>query len=438
MWNSKKQSILEQMKSPDFITQLDNTKKEVLQDTWKRKGNADAYNATSLPRINMWNMNENVVSVNNNSTNTTPTTNPVNTQPINTTNMTKGDNTPRLAVTEIIGNNYGGDQNAYYRDLRKAGYRGKNDIGQMQTFHSAIKPEDVDNYMKSVKPNNKAIQIWKDKYASKYGKIDMSKMSPEDRIEAYRDYKWDYRAPVVGETQSPFTPKEKVKPTDTPIKFPSKITGEADKTKGSFNMPQFFPMGVPVVGGEEAAARFELPNTQAPFRRMSAQPQINEINRNTRAGLSLLGNTPTDVSNIANLLAQANSQGQQAIGNVNMQNAQHQMNVDQFNSQLDRQRAIAQMQEDVRFTENIAKRKGLMQTEANMNKAAFNQSGMNMFTELRDKNYADKIYSPDAWANHQFNFDPNKFELVPKKDDKDKKAKYGGKIKSKLTKKSSK
>ena len=254
---------------------------------------------------------------------------------------------------------------------------------------------------------------------------------------AYIDSQLDYRKV---DYITPQNIKGKQKPTvvgDDP-KLQSKITGEADKTKGSFNMPQFFPMGIPVVGGEEAAARFELPNTQAPFRRMSAQPQINEINRNTDAGLRLLGNTPTDVSNIANLLAQANIQGQQAIGNVNMQNAQNQMNVDQFNSQLDRQRAIAQMQEDVRFTENIAKRKGLMQTEANMNKAAFNQSGMNMFTELRDKNYADKIYSPNAWENYKFNFDPMTGKELKKEDEKKKEAKYGGKIKAKLTKKSSK
>ena len=66
LWNSKKQSILEQMKSPDFITQLDNAKKEVLQDTWKRKGNPEAFTKTALPRINMWNTNEDVININNN------------------------------------------------------------------------------------------------------------------------------------------------------------------------------------------------------------------------------------------------------------------------------------------------------------------------------------------------------------------------------------
>lgn len=228
-----------------------------------------------------------------------------------------------------------------------------------------------------------------------------------------------------------FTSKSKTPLKDDEIKLQSRIKNKTDKTASDLNIPQFFPMGLPVIGGEEAAARFQIPDRNVPFRRISPQQQLNEINRNTRAGLSLLGNTPTDVSNISNLLTQANMQGQQAINTTNQQNIQNQMNIDQINTQLSRQRDLAQLQEDVRFTENIAKRKGLMQTEANMNKAAYNQNWMNVLKEQRDKDFVEKIYPSKAWENVNFQmYDPTKYTLTPKEEKKEVK-KYGGKIKLK-------
>ena len=246
----------------------------------------------------------------------------------------------------------------------------------------------------------------------------------------YVDRSADPNQPITYYKQK-FISKSKTPLKDDEIKLQSRMEGKTDKTDLDLNIPQFFPMGLPVIGGEEAAARFQIPDRNVPFRRISPQQQLNEINRNTRAGLSLLGNTPTDASNISNLLTQANMQGQQAINTTNQQNIQNQMNIDQINTQLSRQRDLAQLQEDVRFTENIAKRKGLMQTEANMNKAAYNQNWMNVLKEQRDKDFVEKIYPSKAWENVNFQmYDPTKYTLTPKEEKKEVK-KYGGKIKLK-------
>lgn len=216
-------------------------------------------------------------------------------------------------------------------------------------------------------------------------------------------------------------------PISSPIPNLDKLTYQGKNNKESFNFPAVFPIGIPKIEGEDPAAKFEVPDRQIPFRRISPQHQLNEINRNTRAGLSLLGNTPTDVSNIANLLTQANSQGQQVINNTNQQNIQNQMNIDQMNTQFSRQRDLSQIQEDVRFTDNIAKRRAAIQAASDLNEAAYNQNWMNLAMEQRDKDFVNTIYNPNDFTNYNFGFTP------PTTPSKAKKKSLGGKLK--LTKK---
>jgi hypothetical protein len=255
----------------------------------------------------------------------------------------------------------------------------------------------------------------------------------------FMDSKLEARHLLPLNETSNFKSKQKTLPTDSEINLQSKLNQPINKTKSDFNMPQVLPLPFGNVYGEEAAARFEIPNEQVPFRRISPQAQLNEINRNTRAGLSLLGNTPTDVSNISNLLTQANTQGQQAINATNLTNTQNQMNVDSTNAQLNRQKALSQLQEDVRFTDNIARRKGVVQQQQLLDNNQSREDFADMLTEQRYMNFAEKIYPSNAWKDNNFNiYDRTKFTLTPKEEDKKKDGKkYGGKIKiSKKSKKS--
>lgn len=251
---------------------------------------------------------------------------------------------------------------------------------------------------------------------------------------AYIDSQLDYRK-VDYITPQNIKGKQKPIPTDTPLNPVSK--GKATTpTKSAFNIPQAIPMPMGNIYGEEAVARFEIPDRNVPFRRMSPQQGINEINRNSRAALTLLGNTPTDVSNIANILTQADVQSTNVIDQVNRQNIQNQMGIDQFNAQFDRQRDLSQLQEDVRFTDAIARRKAAVQSQYQMDRNQGVQDLSDIFKEQRYMNFAEKIYPSKAWENMNFQYyDPSKFTLTPIEEKK--KAKYGAKIKikKKLTKK---
>lgn len=240
-----------------------------------------------------------------------------------------------------------------------------------------------------------------------------------------------YMLPQQKSVTSPKT--NQIVASDTPLNPVSKAKATTP-TKSAFNIPQAIPMPMGNIYGEEAVARFEIPDRNVPFRRMSPQQGINEINRNSRAALTLLGNTPTDVSNIANILTQADVQSANVIDQVNRQNIQNQMGIDQFNAQFDRQRDLSQLQEDVRFTDAIARRKAAIQGSADLNKGQYNQNLMNMFMEQRDKDFANSIYDKSAFENWQF----SNMSSIPKTEEKKKKAMYGAKIKvkkkSKLTK----
>lgn len=462
LFNKEKANIIKNMSDPSFISKLDQAKSQIYQDTWGKKGTPDVFKATSFPRINMWNTNEDVINisnlsnqqssptpVNNNSSftginlpkqkdlswlkpftsktkegQTTPTGVNLQSKPPQPTNW-EGIASTWMDINPDIGSNIELQEEMYDYWLDKYQFGNPKEKSEATKQFKKLwgtfgdvkgnKPQGIAKNFKNWKPDDKSTY---DDLARLRGNFMDAK--PEAR----------YLLPMT-ESQK-FTSKSKTPLKDDEIKLQSRIKNKTDKTASDLNIPQFFPMGLPVIGGEEAAARFQIPDRNVPFRRISPQQQLNEINRNTRAGLSLLGNTPTDVSNISNLLTQANMQGQQAINTTNQQNIQNQMNIDQINTQLSRQRDLAQLQEDVRFTENIAKRKGLMQTEANMNKAAYNQNWMNILKEQRDKDFVEKIYPSKAWENVNFQmYDPTKYTLTPKEKKEEEVKKYGGKIKLK-------
>ena len=234
-------------------------------------------------------------------------------------------------------------------------------------------------------------------------------------------------------SQSITNSSEPNKPTDGDI-IPVQKEKPLSSTKSSFNIPQAIPIPMGNIYGKDPVARFEIPNREVPFRRMSPQQQINEINRNSRAALALLGNTPTDVSNISNILTQADIQSANVIDQVNRGNIQSQMGIDQFNTQLGRQRDLSQLQEDVRFTDAIARREAAIQGQYLLDRNQGMQDLSDIFKEQRYMDFAGKVYPSKTWENmNLLTYDPNKFDLTPK--EKKEKKSYGGKIKVKSIKK---
>jgi hypothetical protein len=59
LWNANKDKIMKSMNDPQFINKLDEAKSTIMQDYWEKQGTPEVYNATSAPRIGMWNQSAN-------------------------------------------------------------------------------------------------------------------------------------------------------------------------------------------------------------------------------------------------------------------------------------------------------------------------------------------------------------------------------------------
>lgn len=362
----------------------------------------------------------------------------------------KADNNPPLAGTKGIGQDlFAGDLDNVYANAKALGYRGSKDIGSLQSWAKTVNPRAVSDYMLTVKPNKKAEEIWKKEY-SKTEPVDLSKMTPQERLEAFGDNLWDFRFPKVNTGIPAFQPTN----TQPVTKTSDVVNPITANTSSGFNlkrgaMPNI-NLSIPTVDAyrRDPITTYPVNPQYVNQRYLDIQPQINEINEGVGAiNMNVGDRTGSSIANLLQAQTNAYKQKQQLFGqkyNYDKQqdqwaegtNAQTKMNVDQFNlnnyiqnarnPQLMRESAI-QGDKSNRISEQVALNRDL-EHESNVQNYLsdiYDTSGimpdLNTYNNPATQNFDDVVYKNvnGAW--------------VPVKAT-DKK-KYGGKIKIKPKKK---
>jgi hypothetical protein len=344
------------------------------------------------------------------------------------------DNEPPRSGTKGIGAEFfGGNLDNVYEYAKKLGYSGKKNIGDLQEFAVRVDPIGVSNYMELVSPNNKALDMFNQKRKDAGLKpIDRNNLtdfswsyfSPEERREAFKDKKWDFRFPVINKPQ--ITPKTVTTPQAKQLRPSEKLEIPASTPieKGKYNNQGF--KAIPVV------QPFQEPYLESPVARFTFNPNLIDYrNQNpdfTEIDRQYQGATTGDPRIDANLFAKTlNAKNQIAFG-TQAQNRQGQMQVDQYNAgSLDRLQQL-QYGEDNTYRGLVNQMRGALNTQKLMDRSV---AQSNAQKQMDYYNFTlptiDTLYGADP--NEQYIKKGNPLKQYQK---------YGGKIKPKFKKKSSK
>ena len=349
------------------------------------------------------------------------------------------DNEPPRSGTKGIGAEFfGGNLNNVYEYAKKLGYSGKKNIGDLQEFAVRIDPIGVSNYMELVSPNNKALDMFNQKRKDAGLKpIDRNNLtdfswsyfSPEERREAFKDKKWDFRFPVINKPQ--ITPKIVTTPQTKQLRPSEKLEIPASTPieKGKYNNQGF--KAIPVV------QPFQEPYLESPVARFTFNPNLIDYrNQNpdfTEIDRQYQGATTGDPRIDANLFAKTlNAKNQIAFG-TQAQNRQGQMQVDQYNAgALDRLQQL-QYGEDNTYRGLVNQMRGALNTQKLMDRSV---AQSNAQKQMDYYNFTlptiETLYGADPNEQYIKKGNPlSPYTTTPTK-------KYGGKIKPKFKKKSSK
>jgi len=357
----------------------------------------------------------------------------------------------RLAGTSNIGeDNFKGDLNAVYQNAKILGYTGPKDISSLQKWQSTQDPRLISDYMLRVKPNNKAIEYWKENYSSTEP-IDMMKMTPEERVMVFNDNLWDYRFPKSSPIPYSGIPTELSASTphlSNNFNYTSPYSGNVNNA----SQIEFIPLPMPRIYDREPLHTSQLRPNLINYRSPDIEPQLNEINRTTRSLSRYLPTTPTGVSQRAQFQGNALNAINQAFGNYFNTVQQGKIGVDQFNAQARGNVDQINLSERNRFLDQIQRREGNIDTFKRADRERDLQNYYNANQYPNSANYINQTFNPSA--NYQgniplagiSNFNP----LIPTDDQtitvtydkngnivnkKVTQKKWGGKIKPKLGKK---
>ncbi len=323
---------------------------------------------------------------------------------------TKGkvDNNPPLAGTKGIGkDNFLGDLDAVYVNAKALGYKGSKDIGELQSWAKTKDPKTVADFMTTVRPNKKAIDIWNRNMkemgkpeAKNWKDVSMNYLSDNERLEAFGDNLWDYRFPKMtsGQKPTPFKPKE-VKPSDVVS------TIETENLKGSgFNFGKIRPanlnINIPDTYPRDQIATKILDPSYINPRYLDIQPQLNEVNRGVNAFQSNIGDRSS--ANISNLLqSQVNAYNQKQ--NIFGQKYNYDQNQDaqsqQFNAQSKMATDRVNLQEFGNFTDKIAGREGTITAQKNIDQNARMQNLYNQDAYDERSSEISRMFNPSQYSN---------------------------------------
>lgn len=374
---------------------------------------------------------------------------------------------PPYAESEAFTAGKGADRlEAKYQALKKIGYTGAKNIGEMQKYIAKIAPSSVHEYALRGwhQPTNKGQKLYPGKPLSKY--------TPEEILNAFQDEKWWYRLPefrdkiftsqeeydkwlkdarktdiingkqyyVTGDspeifetpilqlpTPPPAAPEKKAEDPVAPIEktpFPSQSKGFPKlKPSGNFYIPDTYqrdPIWTKTLDPEYIDPRY-----------LDIQPELNDINREILGFTSNLGSrNSTDVANIlqmrTNALNSRNKLYSQKYNYDRQQDAQAQ----QFNAQAKMNTNNVNLNEFTRFNNAINQREAAITAQRKFDQNAAMQNAMEQERFANQDELLQKLYNPSSQDDSQafaFNSLPKPEQETKKKAKK--KAKYGKKVK---------
>lgn len=237
----------------------------------------------------------------------------------------------RLVGKQGIGeDNFSGDLDNVYNYASSQGYNGKKDISNLQSWATTADPRGVADYMERVKPNRKAEEIWKQNYNPDYKfgntkEIDMSVMTPNERVSAFGDNLWDYRFPLLSSGQSPQqqqTPVTQGATSKTNLPINNSNSSNYQKSIFQEGLSPAQTLGETAVlaerkspvnyiedqGAKDALSQYNKGNY------LNIQPQLNSNSRGLRTVTSQLTGDPTGVANLQQAAANKYIGDQNAYG----------------------------------------------------------------------------------------------------------------------------
>jgi hypothetical protein len=437
LFNKEKSNIIKNMSDPSFLNKIDDAKSVIMQDYWKRQGTPEVYNATSAPRIGMWN--NQTSNTNNTNTNTTATAAAAPTSNYPTYiggKYPSGKNTPGSIKTT---NEFRGTKDQYTKDwgdsgLDLSGFKTAKEV-QEATYKELLKtPEGRDRIREMWKYGNTALGIKKG-----IGKgLDFNNLSDEDLLKvlpAYTDDMLGVRTLTPVKKQPPVPPKTPAPPTatqrqgdqlgpETEFDYRKATQGQNPNymdLMGGFNIP-----------GNYAKAPISTSSLTPEYidpRYLNIQPQLNQVQRGYNAFKSNLGSrTSADVANLLQAQTNAYNQNEQIYGQKYNYDRGQDSQAQQFNAQANMRIDQLNQAELNNFTDKIYRRDGALDTQMRMDSNQALENDMLRRNYAQAKHYINSTFMPNATD------EPWNPGYVKPKETKDTK-KHGGKIKLNLKKK---
>lgn len=340
----------------------------------------------------------------------------------------KVDNNPPLAGTKGIGQDlFGGDLETVYNYAKALGYKGQKDIGSLQSWAKTKDPRAISDYMQTVKPNKKAEKIWRERY-SKTEPVDMMKMTPDERVEAFNDNLWDFRFPKLSQGEKPTFKMPVKQPLIGDPVGKTEISPVTNQPIGrdfgnlnfNFQIPDTYPKDP--IWTKQLSPSYITPEKIVPY--------YNDIIRGNRAITQNVGSrTGADVANLIQSQTLANEQIGKRIYDADVYNTQTANQMKPFNANAKMQTDRVNLGEFNTFLDRIASREGVIQGQKKFddNAAIQRMFDSNAYDERVD--YISNTFNPSRYSTETaFNFDPITGEPLKKKT-------HGGKIKLNLKKK---
>jgi hypothetical protein len=419
LFNKEKSNIIKNMSDPSFLNKIDDAKSVIMQDYWKRQGTPEVYNATSAPRIGMWN---NQTS-NTNNTNTTATAAAAPTSNYPTYiggKYPSGKNTPGSIKTT---NEFRGTADQYTKDwgdsgLDLSGFKTAKEV-QEATYKELLKtPEGRDRIREMWKYGNTALGIKKG-----IGKgLDFNNLSDEDLLKVLPAYTDD----MLGvRTLTPVKKQPTATTTTTTTKKDDEvITGDETKTPDSniekgkeepdYDFPAINAYLPQPYGRNPIGLALAQPQTIRPAK-LNIQPELNEYNRGIRGAFrGTQGNTSVDVAQQMQGLNNLYGAQNKLYGQKYNFDEQSRMGAEQFNAQAIMNTDAGNIQRIGAQQDAIARREGILDTQRRTDFQAGLENAQKENAYGLSKEFINKNFSPLSNSGNMYIYDPSKTTPVEK------------------------
>lgn len=339
-----------------------------------------------------------------------------------------------------------------YSAALKKGYKGANNIGDLQDWAATEYPTETSDYMKTVPMTNLGAtlsgepgQKFNDPF-NKYTHPLGSNYSSDQRLTGFRDRLWDFRFPDVsqfGDKKAPTTPAEVKTDPYTP-QFNVNQIAKANTTKNRY-APGIIPFPVFNTYQEDPLQTSQLNPHLINYRPTDKEPAIAEANKGFRAATKGLDTSSTGQAGTAQNFANSWRAKQGIYADDFNRSQQGKQGVDQYNTQeLDRTDQL-NLNERNRFMDLINRGKGVIDTQKRTDAQGALQNYYNANSYYSSADYIKNTFgnNPEAVYNYLRNplagtmpFDPTAdIKTKVKSDNKGKTStetttsnKYGGKI----------